>query len=310
MKIHLKINLSSMTVLALLLLFTQQAFALGKVGHKVICQVAFDHLNQTTQHKINTLLKELPKSHKKLLNKYNHKSVKHNISFAESCTWADAIKKDKLYNRYKKWHYVNVARDQTKITQHTCQKNCVTSAIKYHRQQLSILPTSWEKLQALLFLGHWLGDIHQPMHVNFASDLGGNRTKILMGDQKCNNMHWLWDECLLYSVANKHKPHKYKPNNAQLFNHLHSTLSNQWKSAPINTWQQASIYEWATESLTIARLPSVLYCVNNKDNKCEPLQNNKVKLPINYQEKHQPLLEKRMLQAAVRLRYMLENILK
>lgn len=309
--------------------FTSPAFALGKVGHQVICQVAFEHLATPTQNKITTLLKTLPNKHKKLINKYNHRKTNTTVTFADSCTWADAIKKYKSFNQYKKWHYLNVTRDQSKVTSHTCYKNCITAAIQYHIKALLKPPSktgpsskkasSWEKLQALMFLGHWLGDIHQPMHVNFASDIGGNRIKVVMLDTvnkgnkyiKCNNMHWLWDECLLYRQT---QPSKTYQNNKNLFARLYQTLSEQWESAPVSDWQKDSIYTWATESLTIARKPSVLYCTVNKNNYCMPLsataQKKKLKLPNTYQEEHQPILEKRMLQASVRLAYTLEQSLK
>lgn len=302
MKVRSKINLPVTLLLIFFLLFTQQAFALGKVGHKVICQVAFDHLSPSTQDKVNTLLEELPKYDKKLINKYNYKSANSTISFADTCTWADAIKKNKSYDKYKKWHYVNVARNQTKVTPETCQTNCVTSAVTLHTKQLTELPTSWKKLQAMMFLGHWLGDIHQPMHVNFSSDMGGNRTKISIDHAKCNNMHWLWDECLLYP--------KSKTNNDALFTRLHDNLSNQWEKSPIATWQKDSVYTWATESLTITRLPSVLYCTIDEKNYCIATTKGITKLPSNYQKNHKIILENRMLQASARLTNALEQALE
>lgn len=224
------------------------------------------------------------------------------VSFADTCTWADAIKKDKSFNKYKKWHYLNVSRNQTTVTQKTCTQNCITAAINIHKKQLTELSTSWEKLQALMFLSHWLGDIHQPMHVNFASDLGGNKTKIKMKKVKCNNMHWLWDECLLYSTSKPKGPET-------LFTMLHNRLSTQWNKAPITTWEKDSVYTWATESLIIARLPDVLYCAIDEKNYCMPLKEMVIKLPNSYQKNHKFILENRMLQASVRLTSTLENSL-
>jgi hypothetical protein len=331
MYIRTKNNLVPITVLSALLLFllTSPAFALGKVGHQVICQVAFEHIATTTQNKIKTLLRTLPNKHKKLINKYNHRKANTTVSFSDSCTWADAIRKYSSFNQYKKWHYLNVKRDKSKVTSRTCDQNCVTTAIKYHTKIL-LTPslkttltlnkvTSWEKLQALMFLGHWLGDIHQPMHVNFASDAGGNRIKVAMVNtvnknkkyMKCSNMHWLWDECLLYRQT---KSSNTFQSNKNLFAVLYHNLSEQWKSAPVSDWQKDSIYTWATESLTIARKPSVLYCTVSKNNHCMPLsiatQKSRLKLPDSYQDEHQPILEERMLQASVRLAYTLEQSLK
>ncbi|WP_426358747.1 S1/P1 nuclease [Pseudocolwellia sp. HL-MZ19] len=322
---HIRSNNSVIALLAFTLIlfsfFTPKTFALGKVGHQVICQLAFDHLPANTQNKVNTLLSGLSNKHKKLINKYNHSSVKSEVTFAESCTWADAIKKDKSFDKYKSWHYLNVDRNETEVTEKTCDKNCITVAIQLHKKILSEPLTnnasqndSWERLQALMFLGHWFGDIHQPMHINFASDLGGNRTKITMlnpqakGKEfvKCNNMHWLWDECLLYPMTES-KSHDHS--NEGLFTVLHDKLNKQWSFAPISEWQKDSVYTWATESLTITRSADLLYCELDSKNACLPIKKQIINLPSTYQDEHQSILETRMLQASARLAYTLENTL-
>jgi len=303
---------------ALFLLITPKAFALGKVGHQVICQLAFDNLTPNTQRKVNAMLSGLSNKQKKLINRYNHSNTKAEITFAKSCTWADAIKKDKKYNKFKSWHYLNVNRNETEVTEQTCTKNCVTAAIKFHHKVLSEQPTNsskaWEKLQALMFLGHWLGDIHQPMHINFASDLGGNRTKVTMLNPqakggkyvKCNNMHWLWDECLLYPTTTSSN---HDHSNKGLFTSLYDKLNKQWPIANVNQWQSDTVDTWATESLEISRSNSVLYCEINNQNKCQPIKRKIINLPSSYQSEHQPILEKRMLQASVRLAHILESVL-
>lgn len=300
MNAYLKPNIPIIILMSISLFFTQQAFALAKVGHKVVCQLAFDHATLNTQNKINNLLKHLPQKHITLINTYNHEKRNNKITFAKACTWADAIKRKSEFDQYKKWHYINIPRNQTQITPETCNKNCITTAINLHTKQLSELAPSWEKLQALMFLGHWLGDIHQPMHVNYKSDLGGNRTKIKIKGIKCNNMHWLWDDCLLNTA-------KVAPQ--ILFTQLHQQLSTKWDTAPIEQWQKDSLYVWATESLTIARLPSVSYCALNKSNDCLPLKENKIQLPYKYLEKHSPILKNRLLQASARLVGTLEDVL-
>lgn len=284
-----------------LFLFSQNANALSKVGHQVICQLAYDNLSSSVQKSITQLLKEIPKKHKKLINKYNKDAKKTNITFAKACSWADAVRNYKHYKKFNQWHYINVARNQTIVTPKSCKKHCITSAIEHHSRQLKTAKSSWKRVQALLFLGHWLGDIHQPMHVNFASDRGGNKTKIKWAKNQCKNMHTLWDNCLL--------KHSYKLSNAKLTNKLVEDLSQAWQQAPISVWQNSSLYTWATESLNIARMPSVLYCEINKNNVCKPVKKSKITLPNSYKSTHQPILKKRLLQAAVRLAFILENTL-
>jgi hypothetical protein len=57
---------------------------------------------------------------------------------------------------------------------------------------------------SVLFLDHWLGDIYQPLHISFADDLGGNSLIFSHLATKCKNLHWYWDECILYK-GNKSK---------------------------------------------------------------------------------------------------------
>jgi hypothetical protein len=276
------------------LFFATNSYALGKVGHKVVCQVAYEHLTPSIQGKIDTLMTHLPDKHKTLINKYHHKRKNTQVNYVDTCSWADAIKRDKSFNKYKPWHYIQMPRNATEVTKNSCKKNCITNAITLHKNALKHETNKWKKLQALMFLSHWVGDIHQPMHVNFASDRGGNKIKIKYKESKCKNMHWLWDECLLYPVSKVR-------NQSIFFDHVYNEVSNKWKKSPVVQWQKDSVYKWATESLTIARTPSVLYCRVNKNNTCEPINKKIIKLPTSYQNTHKPMLEKRMLQASARL---------
>jgi len=282
--------------------FANQSFALGKMGHQLVCQLAFDNLPSTQQQKITELLLELPKKHQKIINKYNYRNKNAPISFAQACTWADAIKKLPEYDKYKSWHYLNISRESTSIELTSCRENCLIQAILYHQQQLSLEKQSWNKTKALMFLGHWLGDIHQPLHVSFASDLGGNKNKIITKNKTCNNLHWLWDECLLYGNNNRLKKEK-------IFDVLYKKLTQHWQKNNISQWQDSSVTEWATESLTLARSPSLLYCKVDINGHCQSMSNNTIKLPDNYYKKHTIVLEQRILKASVRLAKLIESSL-
>jgi len=60
--------------------------------------------------------------------------------------------------------------------------------------------TDANKLVALKSLGHWVGDIHQPLHVSFLDDKGGNT--IRTSGQCPGNLHAVWDTCLVqYAVG-------------------------------------------------------------------------------------------------------------
>ena len=46
--------------------------------------------------------------------------------------------------------------------------------------------------QALAFLGHFVGDVHQPLHVSYSDDRGGNQTRIYYRGER-TNLHAFWD---------------------------------------------------------------------------------------------------------------------
>ncbi|WP_274620320.1 S1/P1 nuclease [Colwellia maritima] len=195
----------AVTVFILLYVVSTPKNAMGKLGHQIVCQLAFEHLSETNQNKITALLKDIPTQHKRLINHYNYKKEDKPITFDNACTWADAIKRIEEYRSYNAWHYLNVTRASTHISENECSKNCLPQAIITHQKRLANPQVGqtknekkWLQIQSLMFLGHWLGDIHQPLHISFADDMGGNKVKFSHFDTKCGNLHWYWDECIFY----------------------------------------------------------------------------------------------------------------
>jgi len=282
-------------------------YALGKMGHRVLCQLSYDLLSDKQQNKINQLLQQLPQQEKYRINQYNYLKKEEPISFANSCTWADAIKKDNSYSEFKSWHYLNVDRQTEQITKRNCQKNCLTTAILFHTKQLSTDENKIQKTKALMFLGHWLGDIHQPLHVSFASDLGGNKIEIKPYIGRCNNMHWYWDQCLLMN-RHKNKDEKTSHYHQDIYRQLYQQLSHDLARAPKIAWQNSDVFSWANESLTLVRKNSFNYCrINN--NKCESYVEEEISLSQTYHQKFSQILQQRILQGAVRLAMLLNTAL-
>lgn len=273
---------------------SKPSFALAKLGHQVVCQLAFEHLSQTKQDKVTALLNEIPKTHQQLINRYNYKKENKPITFANACTWADAIKRLEAFKTYNTWHYMNAPRSQSKINANDCNKNCLPQAILKHQKMLTQTQSNkgWQQTQALLFLGHWLGDIHQPLHISFSDDLGGNKVKFSHFDTKCGNLHRYWDECILY---------KGKQNKAKWLD----LLRKKWRQHSQPNWQTEQVWQWADESFQLARKPSFNYCQLNSQGSCQKPK-NKIKLPAGYLIQYQPIMEQRLLLAAQRLTRILE----
>ena len=278
----------------LALVISKPSFALGKLGHQVVCQLAFEHLSQTKQDKVIDLLKAIPKQHQSLINRYNYKKENKAITFADACTWADAIKRLEQFKQYNTWHYMNIPRSYNKVKVNNCSKNCLPQAILKH-QEILAHPNhkqEWLQAQALLFLSHWLGDIHQPLHISFADDLGGNKIEFSHLDTKCSNLHRYWDECIFY--RGKQSKTKWL-----------ALLNDKWNQHSEPSWQTKHVWQWADESFQIVRSPNFNYCQLNSQGNCQKPQ-NKIKLPPDYLTQYQPVMEQRLLQAAQRLTKILD----
>jgi len=277
--------------------FSNPSVALGKLGHQIVCQLAFDHLSSTKQTQISTLLKVIPKKHQRLINNYNYKKQNSPITFANACTWADAIKRLKSFKSYKPWHYMNVPRNHLKIKANDCSKNCLPQAILKHQKVLAQpqKEANWRQAQALLFLSHWLADIHQPLHVSFADDLGGNKVKFSHLATKCKNLHSYWDNCILYK--GKYSKKKWL-----------TLLTERWQQHSQPNWQTEQVWQWANESFQIVKRDSFNYCQVNSQGSCQKLI-GKIKLPKKYLSQHQVIMEQRLLLAAQRLNKILDKVL-
>jgi hypothetical protein len=282
------------TVLLFTFSINKPSFALGKLGHQVVCQLAFEHLSQTKQDKVTTLLNAIPKQHQILINRYNYKKVDKSITFADACTWADAIKRLEEFKEYSAWHYMNVSRLHNEIKVNDCEQNCLPQAVLKHQETLALtqkLP-NWQRAQALFFLGHWLGDIHQPLHISFSDDLGGNKIEFSHFDTKCGNLHRYWDECILY--RGKQSRTKWL-----------DLLNAKWDQSSQPKWQTKQVWQWADESFQLTRKPSFNYCHLNNQGSCQKPK-DKIKLPSDYLTRYQLVMTQRLLQAAQRLTKVLE----
>ncbi|WP_057830149.1 S1/P1 nuclease [Colwellia sp. TT2012] len=279
-----------------MLLFSQPSFALAKFGHKIVCQLAFEHLPWAKQQRISQLLQAVPQEQQTIINHYNRLEKSTPLTFANACTWADAIKKHKKkhprFKKFNRWHYLNVARNLDVITKAVCKKNCLPQAIITHQQQLKFSPISWQSAQALLFLGHWLGDIHQPLHVSYASDLGGNKVNLAKNKTPCKNLHGYWDACLIKKAKRSRK---------QWLAHLNA----QWHKNHTPAYQAKQVWQWANESYQLVRTPAFQYCQLNSQNICLRPK-GKIKLNDNYAQHYLPIMAQQLLKAAQRLNRILE----
>jgi hypothetical protein len=170
-----------------LLLFGTDAFAFGAAGHEAVCEIAYRELTATAKTHVDALIAA--------------ESDSQIGTFRDSCVWPDFPGAQQQARRPE--HYINIPRYWTSIFYRRCHQvpTCLFTAIDSDIDVLANqFSSTHEKLTALKFLGHWVGDIHQPLHVSYQDDARGNHI-LVSGVSGCSNMgetklHAVWDTCI------------------------------------------------------------------------------------------------------------------
>jgi S1/P1 Nuclease len=162
--------------------------------------------------------------------------------FAEACVWADAIRSDPAYDWAKPHHYVNMPAGAAAIDlARDCpsELGCIIRAIAMHIGTLRHPNASAaDKAQALKFLAHFVGDMHQPLHVGRAEDRGGTAIEVrFLGEE--TSLHAVWDGRLIAQMESDWRA---------LAERLHASILN----AERVTWQRWDVHNWAAESQRLA----------------------------------------------------------
>lgn len=175
-----------------------EAHGWGQEGHSIVAEITQRRLDASARDKIKALLNaELP----------GLKDAQ--ISLASIASWADDHRADK-HDETRNWHFVNIPNDRnTYIASVDCALDpqygdCIINAIDRVKATLAdcTKPTV-DRVVALKFLVHFIGDLHQPLHATFRidpetgkNDEGGNGVEVIFLGGK-TNLHKVWDEGLI-----------------------------------------------------------------------------------------------------------------
>lgn len=149
----------------------------GALGHRIVVTLAWDHLTPTAKAAAERLLA--------------------GESLGDAAVWADKVRPQRRQSA--PWHYVNVPAGTTAWdAERWCPRgDCIVGAIHRFRRELGDATASDSaRAEALRFLMHFLGDMHQPLHVGDRGDRGGNDFKVRWR-KKDTNLHSVWDGDLL-----------------------------------------------------------------------------------------------------------------
>jgi hypothetical protein len=267
------------------LLAAQDVASWGDTGHHIICEIAFQELTPQARTRVIQLLRQDPDF----------------MLFSKACTWPDHPRKRASE------HFVNLPRSAAQIGDDPCPLDdiCVVTAIDADFAALSQASASEaEKLAALKYLGHWVGDVHQPLHVSFKDDRGGNAI-----DEQgpcADNLHAVWDTCIIERGLGRD------------VRHTAAELRSRVTEAEHAAWTGTGAKEWANESFMITTAEMVRYCVRTEtgcwyeqDNEVLDLDEAKKVVIVDeaYLDTHLPIVKQRLTQTGIRLGHLLNRAL-
>jgi nuclease S1 len=252
-------------VLCMIFFPLQNVWAWGPLGHRIVAEIADNHL--------------LPIVKIKIEKNFNIKKL------SDVANWADAIKKNRSQGS---WHYCNIEESKREyVRERDCHHEaCVVEKLKEYARVLEERGFAGKKGQeALMYLVHFAGDVHQPLHLGNARDRGGNN--IALGFKgRSTNLHALWDGGLIY-LAGKN-----------LVQYA-GDLSRRVTAREADAWNLSNLAEWANESRVLAL--DHAYVLEGADSGT---------LSKRYIEKSREIIDLRLSQAGVRLAGLLNRLLK
>ena len=159
------------------LVISSAAFGWGQKGHDVAAAIAERHLTRKAAREVRRVL--------------------NGLSPVYVANWMDNASHTPLYAHTKTWHYFNVAPDgEIETTERLPEGDVLRAVTDLTAQLKSGSLEAEEEETALRMLIHLVGDMHCPMHLGHAEDLGGNRLKVRFFGRE-TNLHTVWDTDLV-----------------------------------------------------------------------------------------------------------------
>ncbi|KAL9234103.1 hypothetical protein vseg_009010 [Gypsophila vaccaria] len=289
------IFLRKLWVFGVALVFLQMisgVFCWGQHGHYVTCKIAESYLSEDAQAAVKELLPESAEG-----------------DLAAVCSWPDLFAVRSHYYWSRALHFVDTPDFSCNYDYNrdchdsSGRKNrCVTGAIYNYTQQLQSAcqkPASeirYNLTEALMFLSHFVGDVHQPLHCGFLGDLGGNKIKLHWYGHKAN-LHHVWDTEIIDTALKRF----YKSELSIMIEAVQKNITENW-SNDVESWEE---------------------CESNRTVCPNPYASESVKLACRYAYKNAtpgsvlrddyflsrlPIVEKRLAQGGIRLAATLNRI--
>jgi hypothetical protein len=270
----------------------QLALAWGYEGHRVIAGIARYYLTPEASQRMDALLATDTDG-----------LTDHDM--ASEATWADRYRSAGR-SETGPWHYVDIELSKPDLNS-ACygfpalasaassgpQDDCVVHKVEEFQAELANPKTApAERLLALKYLLHFVGDIHQPLHASDNHDRGGNCVLVALGGPRTTNLHSYWDTAVVTALGRDP-------------DELARKLSAKIARADKASWERGNPRSWAEESYEVAR--QSVYTLGSSPG-CDR-DRAPVSLPASYHSAAQTAAAIQLEKAGVRLAVLLNRAL-
>ena len=234
---------------ALVLAAPAAAQAWGDEGHRIVALIAEHHLDPQVRQRVFALVAADP-----------GQLTLHDID--SEATWADRFRDSDRngarvrFERTRRWHFVDIEVASPDLDR-ACfmypalpagtpaslgpAADCVVDKIEHFAAELRSPATpDDERLQALQFLLHFVGDVHQPLHASDAADAGGNAKRVRGRTRPLNSLHHYWDTEFVVALGT----------DAQA---IAARLIGRITPQAVRDWSGGGPADWAMESFAVGR---------------------------------------------------------
>jgi hypothetical protein len=228
--------------------FPAGARAWGYEGHEIVAAIARGYLMPQVRATVDTMLAT------------DQDTLTPHDMLAES-TWADRYRTG--HAETSEWHFVDIELDNPDLKA-ACfgfpasdplasqgpAHDCIVDKVAEFAKELANPATpAAERLLALKFLLHFVGDMHQPLHDADNHDKGGNCVLLNLGAPRLVNLHRYWDTAVVQGLGDD-------PQVAA------DTLAGRITPANKVAWEKGDPQSWALEGFDLAK--TVAYTIGSK----------------------------------------------
>ena len=276
--------------------------AWGDRGHEITGVIAYARLTAPVKRQVDTMLAA-------------DRDTLTAKDFVRRTTWADEYRDSdrlstkKRYETTRNWHFVNIDIASGRIDS-ACNrklppgiaasagpaKACIIDKVEQFAAELREKSNAEnEKLLALKFLLHLVGDLHHPLHTADNRDRGGNDVTVVFGQRaRRESLHSYWDNYLVQRLGS----------NARAAG---ASLDRQITRAKTDAWAKGTPVDWAKESFNQAK--TVAYDFTGQQ-KLSGAQGGAVRLNTAYEQRAIPIVREQLSKAGVRLASVLNDVLR